>query len=249
MPRLVIFLRNIHAGEIPGRGRVQIPSLAAGVALLLLLVVVVIVDNPPTLCQSGPTPLSKNDILELLTGSVSAEKVAEMAKDRKIDFEVTPEVEKELHDAGADDLLVNVLHDVAPQPRIYRYLAVRNPLTLKQTAQLAIPFFGAYKGIKDVTVFSNGTISIRNHTFYYEVAGSGSMEHDKGSVQFPLDQITDVQSEKLKKPYSCAKSVKCTDSLEVLTKEANKRLRFMVQNTPDQPELGEVLLDALHHNH
>jgi len=60
--------------------------------------------------------ISKEEVLTLLKGDVSPKHVADMATERKIDFEVTSEVEKELRAAGANDALLGALRDVAPKP-------------------------------------------------------------------------------------------------------------------------------------
>jgi hypothetical protein len=48
----------------------------------------------------APKPLSKNDVIRLLKGDVSPIDLAELAKERKIDFQMTAEVEKDLRGAG-----------------------------------------------------------------------------------------------------------------------------------------------------
>jgi hypothetical protein len=65
--------------------------------------------------QSTLKTLSKENILELLKGDVSPKRVAEMARQHRVDFEVTPEDEKELRQAGADDALMAALRKFAPQ--------------------------------------------------------------------------------------------------------------------------------------
>ncbi len=64
----------------------------------------------------APKPLSKGDVIRLLKGDVSPSRVGDLARERKIDFEVTPEAEKELRQAGGDDALLAVLREVAPKP-------------------------------------------------------------------------------------------------------------------------------------
>src|SRR5664280_2212783 len=64
--------------------------------------------------QPSPKPLSKDDVLMLLRGSVSTRRVEELARQRGIDFQITPEAENELHSAGADDGLLSTLKQLAP---------------------------------------------------------------------------------------------------------------------------------------
>ncbi len=80
--------------------------------------------------EKSPKPLSKEDVIRLLKGDVSPRRVADLARERKIDFQVTPEVEKELRQAGADDVLLEVLRQVAPKPVTPPGAAVVCELTL-----------------------------------------------------------------------------------------------------------------------
>jgi hypothetical protein len=66
--------------------------------------------------QGTSKPLSKDDVIRLLKGDVSSKRVAELARERKIDFELTEGVEKELRQAGADDSFLAALREVAPEP-------------------------------------------------------------------------------------------------------------------------------------
>ena len=62
-------------------------------------------------------PLSKERVLTFLHGDVSPHRVAEIARERGIDFRLTTEIEKELRDAGATDELITILGQVAPSQR------------------------------------------------------------------------------------------------------------------------------------
>jgi len=75
--------------------------------------------------QTPPTPpLSKERIIRLLKGDVSPKRVAELARQRGIDFEITAEIERELREAGAADALLTVLREITSKPPA----AVPNPL-------------------------------------------------------------------------------------------------------------------------
>lgn len=65
--------------------------------------------------QSSAKPFSKDDVVQLLKGSVSAKRVGELAQNRGINFQVTPEVEGELREAGATDELLATLRRLAPK--------------------------------------------------------------------------------------------------------------------------------------
>ncbi|GEM_PF-4169516 len=83
------------------------PAFVFSLALILQLRAV---------AQVSPKPLSKDEIVRLLKGDVTPRRVAELARERSIDFQITMEIEKELRAAGADDALLSVLRGVAPKP-------------------------------------------------------------------------------------------------------------------------------------
>ena len=66
--------------------------------------------------QSPPKPLSKTEVVNLLETQMPPDRLAEVARQRGIDFQVTPEVEKELRQAGATSDLLTTLREVAPKP-------------------------------------------------------------------------------------------------------------------------------------
>ena len=65
--------------------------------------------------QTAQQPYSKEKIVELLKGEVSPKRVAELARKRGIDFQITPEEERELRRARADDPLLTTLRQLAPK--------------------------------------------------------------------------------------------------------------------------------------
>lgn len=85
---------------------------------VLVLLLLAICPGIYAQTQSSQKPLSKDDVVKLLTGNVSSKRVGALARERGIDFQVTPETEKELSSAGADDALIAVLRELAPKPPI-----------------------------------------------------------------------------------------------------------------------------------
>jgi len=85
--------------------------------VLFFLPAAVTVTDTRGHCQAKPKPLSKDAVIynKLLKGDVSPIRVADMARERGIDFQMTPETIGELRQAGADDDLVNVLQSLAPK--------------------------------------------------------------------------------------------------------------------------------------
>ncbi len=66
--------------------------------------------------QRSGKPLTKDDVIGLLTGDVPPDRVAQVARDQGITFPMTRATEKDLRDAGADDHLIEVLRGLAPKP-------------------------------------------------------------------------------------------------------------------------------------
>src|ERR1035437_3518651 len=88
------------------------PSLLA--ACLVLAVIGAIVGHAHA--QSAPKPLTKDDVVKLLTGNVPVKRVGQLVREHGIDFQLTPETESELRKAGAIDPLLATLRDLAPKP-------------------------------------------------------------------------------------------------------------------------------------
>ncbi len=70
---------------------------------------------PCSRSQGSRKPLSKEEVIDLLKGYVSPKRVSDLARERGIDFAVTPDVERELRRAGANDALLATLREVAPK--------------------------------------------------------------------------------------------------------------------------------------
>src|ERR1035437_2724928 len=71
---------------------------------------------PAAKSQTIKEPLSRDDVIKLLKGKVSPERVQGLAKQRGIDFVLTPETETEMRSAGATEALLSTLRDLAPKP-------------------------------------------------------------------------------------------------------------------------------------
>jgi len=66
--------------------------------------------------QTPLKPLSQSDVLQLLQRDVSPKRVADLAKEHGITFQISPEVETELRQAGATEELLATLRELAPKP-------------------------------------------------------------------------------------------------------------------------------------
>jgi len=65
--------------------------------------------------QAPPKPLTKQDVIRLLKGDVAPKRVAELARQRGISFELTAETEAELRRAGGTDSLLATLSGLTPK--------------------------------------------------------------------------------------------------------------------------------------
>jgi len=62
-----------------------------------------------TSSQNTPDPLDEDQVIRMLHGGVSSQRIEAMAREDGIDFPVTPAVEQRLRKAGATDKLVQLL--------------------------------------------------------------------------------------------------------------------------------------------
>lgn len=85
-------------------------------AMAAALVLGMLLASPAAFAQKGGSKLSLEDVVKLLKGFVSPDRVAVIAKNRGVNFRVTDDTEKLLREAGANDNLVSTLKDLAPKP-------------------------------------------------------------------------------------------------------------------------------------
>jgi len=85
--------------------------------LALLLALIAAIGIIPSLgnAQKAAKKLTKQDVIDLLTGDVPSDQVAQEARKAGISFAVTASVEKEIHDAGGTDELIRVLRTLEPR--------------------------------------------------------------------------------------------------------------------------------------
>ena len=96
------------------------------IAMASILVFSLAMVAPPAQGQSKEQPLTEGEIIRLLQGGVAPARVASIVHDHGISFEVTPQVEKDLRDAGGTDELIEALHQVAPKPTAAAVLIVES---------------------------------------------------------------------------------------------------------------------------
>lgn len=85
--------------------------------LPLLLALMAAVALIPSLgnAQKTAKKLAKQDVIDLLTGDVPSDQVAQEARKAGISFQVTASVAKEIRDAGGTEDLISVLRTLAPR--------------------------------------------------------------------------------------------------------------------------------------
>jgi WD40 repeat protein len=83
-----------------------------GLALSLCVVVLPL----RSAAQAQEKPYTKDQIIFLLKRDVPPKRVDHLARERGIDFQISPEVETELLQAGATDELLATLREIAPKP-------------------------------------------------------------------------------------------------------------------------------------
>src|SRR5208283_2856505 len=64
--------------------------------------------------QKAGKKLTKQDVIDLLTGDVPSDQVVQVARKSGISFQVTASVAKEIRDAGGTDDLIRVLRSLSP---------------------------------------------------------------------------------------------------------------------------------------
>lgn len=84
------------------------PKLRAMVLLFLLA--------GPSLAQEAARPLAESDIVQLLEAGVTPARAATLVEQRRVSFDLTPDVEARLRQAGADDALIAAVTRAAAPP-------------------------------------------------------------------------------------------------------------------------------------
>jgi tetratricopeptide (TPR) repeat protein len=83
---------------------------------LQLAAVVVLVAASAAFAQEAARPLAESDIVQLLEAGVTPARAATLVEQRGVSFEITPEVETRLRQAGADDALISAVTRAAAPP-------------------------------------------------------------------------------------------------------------------------------------
>jgi hypothetical protein len=97
-----------------GSAALRISPFVKTLAVLVFVAALI----PATLAAAQEKTLSKNDVVSLLEGGVPSSRVATLANERGIDFEIDPAVESELRQAGASDELITALRALSHKPGV-----------------------------------------------------------------------------------------------------------------------------------
>jgi hypothetical protein len=104
---------------------------------MLVLAVLVALCQTMGRGQTEAKPLTEEQVLKLLRGDVASVRVAQLARERGIDFTLSPDDERRLRRAGAGAALIEALRElapkaVAPEPVIKLFTA--DPTSLSPSA-------------------------------------------------------------------------------------------------------------------
>lgn len=97
-------------------------------AVALIVTFCAIAFAAPAQGQTIAKPFSKDDVVQLLKGSVPSKRVEELARKQGIDFQITPDVETQLRQAGATNELLATLRALAFKESSHQPASVANPL-------------------------------------------------------------------------------------------------------------------------
>lgn len=86
------------------------------ITLIFLACLLCLLSGCGATAQTPLKALSQTEVANLLQGGVPPERLEEIVRKRGIDFQVTPEIEKELRNAGATSTLLGTLRELAPPP-------------------------------------------------------------------------------------------------------------------------------------
>jgi len=93
-----------------------VKTLATRLAGLAALILCASAVAPFARPQAPPKALTKQDVIRLLKGDVAPKRVAAIARERGIDFQMTTEVEGDLRQAGTTEELLKALREISPKP-------------------------------------------------------------------------------------------------------------------------------------
>jgi formylglycine-generating enzyme required for sulfatase activity len=110
-----MFAKKIRISEFVLQGNPSRSRISPTRYLLVALVIGIAMSAVHVPAQSRK-PLTKDAILYMLKNKVTPNRMAALARERGIDFQITPTVESQLRQAGATDSLLAALRELAPPP-------------------------------------------------------------------------------------------------------------------------------------
>lgn len=93
---------------------IRTERICKSLAVILIAIVAIALFPSPATSQRSSKKLSKDDIVNLLTGDVPSDEVAQEARKAGISFQVTPAAEKDIRAVGGTDDLIRVLRSLSP---------------------------------------------------------------------------------------------------------------------------------------
>src|SRR5512136_1455165 len=87
------------------------------IAMVLMVVPLLVAQGPPAL------PLTEKELVDILKSKQQRTQAAQIVQQRGVGFELTPEIEKSLRKAKADDALIEIVKKEGPSERAARAAA------------------------------------------------------------------------------------------------------------------------------
>lgn len=89
---------------------------------MLVVLIILVLGVASTLLAQGPPapPLTEKEVIDLLKSKQSHQESGQAVVQRGVDFEITPDIEKKLRKARADDQFIEVVKQASPSARTAR---------------------------------------------------------------------------------------------------------------------------------
>jgi tetratricopeptide (TPR) repeat protein len=216
------------------------------IALLSAMILGITMAASDTQAQSK-TPLSKDDVITLLKRSVKPVEVGEMARKYGIAFRLTPGTEKDLHEAGANDDLLNTLRKLVPPEK-----PVLPPVRPPKAADTKPSWEALQKAVRLKPDDPNAHSALAERTYDYGIEHSSRPDDaivGRNEAIAEYREAVRLGSDDARMHYgfgkalACAPGFKCSSPAEQET--AISEYRRALQLKPDWAEPHTALGDLL----
>jgi len=224
------------------------------IGLLLLALVVAAGGMKAQVLQV--TPLTPKEVVELLKGKGGPQQAALEINQRGVDFELTPDIEKKLRKAKADDAFINMVKDASPRARAARaelggaYVpspaenqairSIQNELVPDKTLQMVEEFVKTYPKSTFVSfayLFGANALQMKNDPAQTLVYLDKSLEADPKNIVSLVMKAALLPLPQMLKGGDDVKITMLTEAEEL----ANKALKLVDQMQKNPQETDEML--------